>query len=62
MQGNVAAQTFQLLAFIGPGRDPRMQRDSSHLAHRVIERLIAARQGLQGEHLAAVASGPTAMR
>ena len=30
-----------------------MQRESRHLAHRVIERLIAVRQRLQGEHLAA---------
>ncbi len=59
---NIAAQTFQLLAFIGPGRDPRMQRESSHLAHLVIERLIATRQSLQREHLATLASGPTAMR
>ena len=32
---NVTAQTIQLLAFIGPGRDTRMQRESRHLAHRV---------------------------
>ncbi len=51
--GDVAAQTFQLLAFIRPGRDPRMQRKSRHLAHCVIGRFIADRQGLQGEHLAA---------
>ena len=35
-------------------RHSGMQRESGHLAHRTTERLIAGRQRLQGEHLAAL--------
>lgn len=52
--GNVATQPLQLLALVGPRRHPGMQRESSYLAHRVIEWLIAGRQGgLQCKHPAA---------
>jgi hypothetical protein len=38
---------------VRPRRDTRVQRESSHLAHCGIERLIATGQRLQREHLAA---------
>jgi len=50
---DVTAQSFQFLAFVRPRRDTCVQRESSHLAHCGIERLIATRQRLQREHLAA---------
>ena len=45
---NIAAQTFQLLAFVSPGRDPGMQREPSHLAYCFIERRVAGRYPLSG--------------
>ena len=44
--GNVAAQTFQLPAFIRPGHHTGMQREPGDLSYLVIERLIAGRQSL----------------
>ena len=37
----------------GERRHPGMQREPGHLARQVIERLLAGRRRLQGEHLAA---------
>ena len=50
--GDVAAQPFQLLAFIGPRRHPGMQAEPGDLTYPVTERFIAGRQRLQREHLA----------
>jgi hypothetical protein len=50
---DISTQSFQLLAIVRLRRDTRVQRESSHFAHCGIERLIATRQSLQGEHLAA---------
>ena len=52
--GDVAAQPFQLLAFICLGRHAGVQRETSHLADRIAKWIfrITNRQGLQGEHLA----------
>jgi hypothetical protein len=49
---DVTAQSFQVLAFMRLRRDTCVQRESSHLAHGGIDRLIAVRQRLLGEHLA----------
>ncbi len=60
--GNIATQPLQLVALIGPRRHTGMhkvrpgtgresalgRREPGYLAHRVIEWLIAGRQGLQG--------------
>ncbi len=43
---DLAAQPFQLLAFIGPGRHPGMQREPGNLTCSVIERFVTARRGL----------------
>ncbi len=49
--GDVAAKTFQLISFMGPGGNAGMEREPSHLA-RIDERIVwpAVRQGLQREH------------
>jgi len=59
---DVPAQPFELLAFIRPGRHARVQREPGYLAHPVSERLVTRWQPLQREDLAALVSGPTAMR
>ena len=51
---DVAAKPFRLLAFLRLGGHARMQGESGCLAHRVIERLITGRQGLQREDFAAL--------
>ena len=45
-------EPLQLLAFLGLGGHARTQRESTHLAHRAIERLITGRQRLQRKDLA----------
>ena len=37
---DVAAQSFEFLAFIGPGRHPGMQAKPSHFACPVIKQLV----------------------
>jgi hypothetical protein len=44
---------FQLLVRNRLVHHPRMPRESSRLAHRVIEQRITGWQSLKGEHLAA---------
>ena len=46
-------ESLQLLALLGLGGDARMQREPADRAHRLVERLIARWQSLEGEHLAA---------
>ncbi len=51
--GDVAAKTFQLVPFMGPGGNAGMEREPSHLA-RIDEPTVwpAVWQGLQREHFA----------